>query len=170
MLKLDFFAIDCVGTEASAFTAVLTIGNDGDIGAGSAAGVPNVPGLVAIDVVTQAPWPSQPPSGATIDPARRQGGINSGALGANVAVSGTKMGTMTLNTVGVAPGTYQLVFSGSSFAGGSTDVCGDHGIVQTLTVTAIPEPSSAMALSIMGVLLVGRSWYSQRSRSFEQCN
>jgi len=158
------FAVNCDDVEASAFTLNATIGDsiaDADVGAGATSGTPNVPGIANLDVDNNVgtPWPSQ--GSFEFLPTKTEAGINSGPLGSNVAVSGQKMGVVTLDTRGIQAGTYNLSFAGSSFAGGADSTCGDHSILQTLRVTAVPEPSSFLAISFIGLFCGGRNWWKK---------
>ncbi len=83
--------------------------------------------------------------------------MNSGTLGSAVAVAGQQMGTIIIDTTGLTAGsTFALSLAGSTFAGGSSSTCGSHDVVQRLT--AVPEPSAFLFLSVLGTLGISRHW------------
>jgi hypothetical protein len=78
------------------------------------------------------------------------------------------LATITLSTVGVAPGTYALILGGTPAALSSSEFYNAAGetIVPTIingSVTIVPEPTS-LALACCGAIGVGLAARRKRSR------
>ena len=115
-------------------------------------------------------WALTAPAGQAFSTADtgKPGGTGVGnSLLANVT---TRLGTLTLNTTGVAPATYQMSFNSLSaiapngnFIAGGTNGAINGGAIN-YTITAVPEPSSIFLGCIAGACFLASRMRRRKSK------